>query len=650
YRTLPPVLEAGNYIFDSILFSSDPAPWEARPQPMAGGRVNVEGSAKPTAAPGVEVALLEQLQGQRQGDGDVLQRPDDEAEWIAQRARGLRDEGVSLSEIAILVRRRTNVSQIRAAFARHGLPLLVHDEGSLFETQEAQDCLNLLRVLANPRDDAAALGFLRSPFAGFSDRGLTEVALGAENPDANLLERVRLSKAMAAADSRARRSAFFLLDALAQRAGREPPSVLLAEALSMSGYSLAVGCGPQGEQRLANVEAMRQVVRDTQAYFATLGELVRELNRRAEAGDREPMGELPEDAEGVKLMTIHAAKGMEFPVVFVTSIGSTGHLGNNGILRTAPLGEGLLGLHLPWEGIDDAGSLRPDLAAFLAARERKLREEAEAKRVFYVAYTRARDRLILCGATRRESNMRTWAGQLLGALGSKGYGDSPSGLPDGIALEWLGGIDRAEPVSTDAARRRVAVALEAGEIALPRPVELSLTKPVAEKPAPPMRVDPAAVEIGTLVHAAIEEALNSGDGFETGVLNVPEYVAKGVAAEVERQARNALEALATLTVARVQHPEQEIHGPSGARRIDLLRELGDGRYEIVDFKSDSVEAGMLDSRAREAHGAQLRDYADTLREYLAADGREVGEIHAYVCFTAPQRLKPAERLVEVAVD
>jgi ATP-dependent helicase/nuclease subunit A len=616
YRTVKPVLELGNTVFRSIFGRESCREFDARPQDMLPGAEDHSG--------GVELHLLPDKPG---ADAD-RKRKDDEAELVAQRIKQLRESGVPYSDIVILVRRRSRNWQYRNAFARHNLPLVVVGEGGLFETQEALDCVNLLRALANPADDVAMLGLLRSPLAGLSDIELTNLAMTSDR-NATLFDRVMnwCEKPAAASEFLAR------LAALQSRAGRDAPALLLTEALSGFGYALAVGCGPDAEQRLSNVTRILELVRRMQHETPSLGPLVRELMARIERAEDETQGTPRSDSDGVRLMTIHRAKGLEFPVVIVPDLGSDPGGGDSGPVRDLPVGDDPLGVHLKSLDNDDRGESRCDFAAWFARREGVERAAAEERRILYVAWTRAARRLVLVGTIGDDLDRDRWAHQLLRAFVINRH-DAPSPHA-ALEVHWHKGVQRAAPRPHTIAIEAVRRALDKGQLALPAPIDTSLVAPLGTPLECTHEIDPAAAEIGTVVHAALEHRLRAGC-VETGVVD----------ARADRHVTRAVEALATLKPARRLLPECEVMTAEGVRRFDLLRELDGDQYEIIDYKTDTIETG-LEQHAELAHGAQLRLYGRALTDYLALRGRAPKRVRLLVCFTAPDGLRPGERLVEI---
>ena len=615
YRTVRPVLELGNEVFRNVFSRPAFRDFDARPQDM---RCGGDSETQPGDGHPVEFHVL--------SDANA----DDETEYIAQLVERLHvEDGLAYSDITILVRRGTRNALYRNAFARRNLPLLVVGEGGLFQTQEALDCINLLSALANPADDVAVLALLRSPFAGLSDTVLTRLAF-AETSRLPLLHRLRSWP-----DSPPQAARFLeQFDRLRARAGRDAPAMLLGEALSAFGYSLSIGCGPDAEQRLANVARMLELVRGMQHELPSLAPLIRELRDRIERAEDETQGVPDQSVDGVRLMTIHKSKGLEFPVVILPDLGSDLRGGSGGLYRDLPEEDGEpLGLYLKSLDEDDRGDYRADFAAWRARASARERCLAEEKRALYVAWTRAAQRLMLVGSLKAgsEFDRELWAHQLLRALGVREWGaDSSHG---GLAMHWPASVDRTQPRPHTPAIEAARKALKDSVLRLPSSIDVSLVAPLADATHVPA-VDPEAAEFGTLVHAELERRLR---GAETGVLD----------ARALGHVTRAAEALETLQPAASVLPEFGIMTPDGPKRLDLLRAIGDGNFEIVDYKTDAVEVDLAE-HAESEHGQQLRDYARALTEYLAARGQNVGRIRLLVCFTAPDGLRPSERLVEIA--
>ncbi|MGA2009044.1 MAG: UvrD-helicase domain-containing protein [Solirubrobacteraceae bacterium] len=275
-----------------------------------------------------------------------------------------------------------------------------------------------------------------------------------------------------------------------QRAGsaRTATEELIDAALEQTGYDVAMLAMPGGRRRLANVRKLMRLARehedehgpDLRGFLALAAD--REAGRTADARE----SEAPVEGDGldaIRLMTIHRAKGLEFPVVCVADLGRTVRPPSE-LLRVS--GDGRLGLRLARAG---AGGREPALHYRAIGEERKAAEEDEERRLFYVAMTRAQERLVLSGATRFDG----WTGE----GGANGGGPvawiAPAFVPElGEALQR----GRAE-IDRDGVRISVRVAPPgaAPAPALAAPAAPPSPAPVSPQPAvappPPTAAVPA---------------------------------------------------------------------------------------------------------------------------------------------------------------
>ena len=268
--------------------------------------------------------------------------------------------------------------------------------------------------------------------------------------------------------------------------------------------------------------------------------------------------------------------------------------------------------------------------AKLAAKDRGLAEE---KRTLYVAWTRAAERLVLVGSLNpgKPFDKEVWGHQLLRGLGVRDWGAASE--HDCVQMHWPDEVEPSDAIPHTNLIEVARAALARGELPLPAAIDDSLVAPLPEAAARVAPIDPEAVEFGTLVHAALEGRLR---GIEVGVAD----------ARALSHVKRAADALATLPPAKRILPEFGIMTPEGPRRLDLLRELDGDGFEIIDYKTDAVK-GDLAAYAEGEHGEQLRAYARALTDYLALRNRKPAGIRLVVCFTAPDGLRPAERLVEI---
>ncbi|MGH2950047.1 MAG: 3'-5' exonuclease, partial [Solirubrobacteraceae bacterium] len=322
-----------------------------------------------------------------------------EARLLAHRLRAEVDAGRRPGDVVVLVRATASLRLLEQALEEEGLPTYVVGGRGYWSQEQVRDALAYLAALANPCDEEALFGVLASPFCGAGSDALVLLAeAGRESggvwPALRESDRAPWLAALPEEEQRERLLGFARFFAAERpRAERTPVEVLLERAIVATGYDLAVLARSGGERRLANLRKLMRLARD---YERAEGPDLRGFLSFAATQDvvqaREGEAALESDGlDAVRLMTIHRAKGLEFPVVCVADLGrSAGNardrllLGRGGEvgLKLAPIGGGESIAALDWERLA------------LAEQEAEAEEE---RRLFYVAMTRARERLILSG-------------------------------------------------------------------------------------------------------------------------------------------------------------------------------------------------------------------------------------------------------------
>jgi len=296
-------------------------------------------------------------------------------------------------DIGILFRSRESHREFEAALERRGVSTYVYKGLGFFEADEIQDVVALLRFLADPTSDLRAATFLRSRIVRLSDDGLRRLSgvlapaiVAADVPAAF----ERLSPEDRAVLARLRAAVGRWL----ANVDRMTPADLLDDILRETAYHYELG-GPRRLQARENLKKFRGLIRRIQNRgYATLARISEHIDRLA-IGDESNAA--IDAGNAVSLMTVHAAKGLEFPVVFVVNVGR----GTGG--RRAPIRVGFTTAGEPTVAIADYQSERDEDA--------QAREREETKRLLYVALTRARDRLYL-SATTKDGACHTGRGSL----------------------------------------------------------------------------------------------------------------------------------------------------------------------------------------------------------------------------------------------
>jgi len=335
-----------------------------------------------------------------------------EARQLAARLRELAEAGVPRGSMVVLLRAYAHLDAHEDSLERAGLrPYVVGGRGYWSQQQTADVCA-LLATIANPLDDQALLGALASPACGVSpdtlwllraaagrDRHLwpaLERALGESEEE---LEEAEPLEAIPAEELELLARFAGALRGLRRRAPGLSLPALVEAAVGETGYDLAVLMRGAGEGRFANVrKLMRMAAEFEAAEGRDLRGLLDFLAARAGADADPQAASAAEGHDGVRIMTVHSAKGLEFDVVAIPGL-------SRGLLaaaRTPPLALGheaaspRVGMQLR-----RLGAAAIDLYYYrVLCEEEREREATEELRLFHVAATRARERLLLSGVIR----------------------------------------------------------------------------------------------------------------------------------------------------------------------------------------------------------------------------------------------------------
>jgi ATP-dependent exoDNAse (exonuclease V) beta subunit len=555
-----------------------------------------------------------------------------EARWVARRIGELaqESEGFPFRDFAILVRNTEVIGAFTAAFDEAGIPYVVNRGRGFYDTREVNDLTQLLRVIANPRDEVSLAAVLRSPLVGVSDQALLGLKALGDNLGGALM---RLGPDTAAGfdpedDGKLRD----FRDRLRRwRARREYVTFdrLLMEALDQCGYRPEAGA-----RGAANIEKFLAQAREA-ARRESLDEFVEEVALVRASNPREPDAPVDDLADAVKVMTVHSAKGLEFPVVFVAAL-------HKGVESNPPVVafSRLYGLGARWRNPAKRED-KDDLFQHALREEWRTREQQESDRLLYVAMTRAEQHLVLSFSGRKN-----WAKDVADRLG--------------LALREPGDetVTRTAPDGKPW-RLRVVVANQAPEL-------VKRTAPAEEPPAAeeqwldrPQVADQhdgnaTVTALARFAHCPREYFLGHYVGFEGRPRKAHETGDELPAGEFGTQVH------ALLAGSPVAEPDSEAlrlaevfrQSPLGRRaarasrverEFDFLMPVEDlvvrGQVDlwfqegaelvIVDYKTDAVEAAQAHQRAQ--------DYALQLRLYAMAVERAAGRAvdRAWLHFLRP---------------
>ncbi len=422
-----------------------------------------------------------------------------EARAVARRARELVDSGAATpGEIVLLFAAGTDAEWYEDELRRAGLPTYRATGKGYFGQQQVVDLLAYLRLLQNRYDDEALLSVLASPFVGLPNDALALVRRAASRrPLFAGIERTP-PPGLAERDERLLRAFRQRFDRLVAAMPRLSLERLCERIVSEHDYDLAVLAQWDGRRRYAN---MRKLARLARSYEELRGPdvegFVRFVAEQEALGARELEAVAEEEgADAVRLLTIHAAKGLEFEVVIVADAGRD---------RSPPSPDEILALsdgRFGFRVADPVTTKRRGAFDYEAVREeRRLEESAERLRLYYVAMTRAKQRLIVSGSIDREAkgDRSTPIGWVLERLevGEEldVAGDAPVELERGEARllvridryrpdDWEESSEQPSTVETVAEPAQLALFATAEEI--PSPSSAPRLPPLPVPPEPPL--------------------------------------------------------------------------------------------------------------------------------------------------------------------
>ena len=514
-----------------------------------------------------------------------------EARAIAARIRALVDARTAVgvparaagwSDVMVLVRKRTRLPALELALREHGIPYASDSRGMLLERPEVGDLMALLEFLAAPWHNLRLARLLKSPLFGCTDDDLLRFAPADPDRPARIDWYARLHATAAAPDAPASlvRAARLLGDWRAH-ADTVPVHDLLdqifADADLLARYEAASPTHLRASVRANLVEFLELALDADAGRYPTLHRLVERLERTRDADPHEREFDdatVASDEGRVRVMTIHAAKGLEAPIVFVAQTDLDGGRGDGvrAWVDWPPAAQRPERIMFARERAHDTAlaGLRTGTAAL---------EAAESRNLLYVALTRARQYLFVSGSGADAG----WYAELRRVFEARDF----TPFESGPALR---------ATSPEAAPARAV------DPALGRPIQALPTAP--EPRAAP---DPGAVEFGVLVHAALEHpdaaaALTRLSGRATD----DPLVARALAAAARVRAHADFGWL--FDPARTRHAWSEArlaHGDAYGV-VDRLV-VTDDEVWIVDYKTDTGAA------VRDSHRAQLARYAALAR-------------------------------------
>ena len=332
------------------------------------------------------------------------------------------------SDIVILLRSAAGWNEeFREVLEKEGIPVYVTSRTGYFAAEEIRQVLQLLQVLGNPCQDIPLYGVMRGYFGQFTQNEIAEIRIYAKRAGEkdgllyDALVKLAQEKGSGAESDPQSALAAKCAQFLEKIAGwRSKVSVLTIRELLFllmreTGYEAYTAALPAGGQRSANLRMlMVQAANFEQTSYTGLFRFLRYIGQMSEAGvDYGEANTLDENADVVRIMTIHKSKGLEFPICFVSGLAKRYSIGTDtsgSLICDTDLGLGT-------DFYDERIRCRVKTARRYAVAD-KIRRDAlgEELRVLYVAMTRAKEKLILTGFVKSEAAYReNLEGKLSGA-------------------------------------------------------------------------------------------------------------------------------------------------------------------------------------------------------------------------------------------
>lgn len=645
YRTHQGLLETMNALIRPILGDASPErpAWEAPFAPLQPIRQEPQ--------VGIVAPFLEFHLGIGSKEGGAL---DHSARMIAERLKELvAYHGLSFDDMVILCRASTSFAAYENALDEAGIPYVTVAGQGFYQRPEIRDLLNALQAVADPSDNLALAGLLRSPLCGLSDVALYELAgacpswqswwalLKQDFPFTQPQDQSRTAHAIA------------MIEQWHAQAGRQTVAELLQTILNQTAY--LAGLFQTGQTRAArNVQKLL-----TNAQLSEriqVEEFLTYLSNVRDSGSRE--GEARTTADGaVQIMSVHQAKGLEFPLVVLGDAGYKSKSGDDTLLLDEKVGLLL--------DLADKTQKKPTLPALfeLARKHEKALAAAEEKRLLYVAMTRAEQLVLVNGVmdftAKGKPTLKGWLADMGHALGLTEMAFSEVSNTEAIIHDeqfklesnlWRLVLYKGNDLQPTQIGNLIASPTQLEELSesfvnpkLPEPLHFAprveaepesdaaqpqrvwQVVPTAQKPTAPAWV------IGSLVHAALALWRFPDAGFDAWCLaRAREYGLTDASQlrDAVRQTRRLLERFqahplyaemnqAARRLAEVPYMlEQE--GQTERGIIDALYQNNE-QWTVVDYKIDELSDAAALSRLLDE-----KDYREQLGRYAVAIERLVG--------------------------
>ncbi|MCL4299574.1 MAG: UvrD-helicase domain-containing protein [Anaerolineae bacterium] len=552
---------------------------------------------------------------------------------------------LTYGDITILCRASTSFGPYEDALEAAGVPFLTVAGRGFYNRPEIRDLLNALQALADPSDDLALAGLLRSPALALSDAALYRLRRSCPTPETSLWAMLnQIGPHLPGEDGSRAERARRLIETLHNQVARITVADLLKEFLDQTGYRAAlIGAG----QRRAARNVAKLLADAAASRLVSVGAFLEYVNGLRATTARE--GEAKAPAEGVvQVMSVHAAKGLEFPIVVLGDI-THSQSGRNGLLLDPELG-----LLLPQKDENRAVAASYRLGKLRADDQ----EGVESDRLLYVAATRAIEKLLLsgCVSLNKDGALGSLDGWLKRLTGPEGlaltepppdYNDQGSAVRQvefqigqsvvgchfyeplyqpSISAQPAAPAEKkwSTPLPPDFLAPIVSAQPQPDTLATDRPQRVWRVVPAVARPRAPAWV------VGQLVHAALAAWRFPDESFEAWALaQARNYglVDERQLAHAVQESQRLLHHFQTSDLYReMNQAEQRLHEVPYSWELEGRQESGildalfrnNGTWTVVEFKTDRVwdEVGLNRLLAELDYLSQVQRYTEVVKHML----------------------------------
>lgn len=642
FRSTPEIIETVNQVFTRL--------WEGSYQPSEADRTRHTGSVQlmellpqgpgeGTAAPAEAAVLAQEIKKVVEQRSVIYEK--DGGDWKTRSA--------GFGDCAVLIQSRTKLKEYEAALQREGIPYRVVGGIGFYEEDEVQAVMNVLFFLWNRDDRLALAAALKSPLFGLTDKDIFDLT----QDNGNMVDALR----------RQRPAAWELLNGWRKNAGLAPLAKLIHLIINDTGAS--VRFGRRNPQAIFNLDKLLDTAREfDRRGYTTLQDFVERVKNIRETEQREATADmnLPGFQGAVSIMTVHKAKGLEFPVVFLP--------GMNAQPKSLTTGPRVI--------IEDVGGearMAVKDAASPLYNEMWEREHAELlrehQRLLYVAMTRARDHLIMIGALaagKTPAKQNSWLSFMHDASPQPLFQNARETAPAIMAY----GYPESPPVTAPAPSPGPMQPLSAARV--DRAVDVSAVKqnllpvPAALSPewkratdfvdqsgeqGPEQLQGPGVPSIsplarGTVLHRCLEDFTTSGQYDLEGIMRELPEIDRAEGTEKEAFIAGAEAVLRSVTGNRdlawvfERRPGAYSELPFLYKRgndlvsgiIDRVVVKGNKGF-VIDYKAIVIENDEALASWKDHYRPQIRIYCEAVKEIF-----KLSSVEGYLLFLDSSRLEP----------